>query len=74
MGGGAWQATVHGVVKSWTRLHFHFHFQRNEEHKKFKYLSYQLYTYCLSTSNLIFSALFLASINTSPLSSGSVNF
>ena len=30
MGGGAWQAAVHGVVKSWTRLSdftftFHFH-------------------------------------------------
>ena len=24
--GGAWWATVHGVAKSWTRLHFHFHF------------------------------------------------
>ena len=25
---GAWQATVHGVSKSWTRLSdFHFHFQ-----------------------------------------------
>ena len=23
---GAWQAPVHGVTKSWTRLHFHFHF------------------------------------------------
>ena len=25
----AWQATVHGITKSWTRLsdkHFHFHF------------------------------------------------
>ena len=26
MDGGAWWATVHGVVKSRTRLHFHFHF------------------------------------------------
>ena len=26
MDGGAWQAAVHGVAKSWTRLHFHFHF------------------------------------------------
>ena len=23
---GAWWAAVHGVVKSWTRLSFHFHF------------------------------------------------
>ena len=23
---GAWQAVVHGVVKSWTWFHFHFHF------------------------------------------------
>ena len=23
--GGSWWAAVHGVVKSWTRLHFHFH-------------------------------------------------
>ena len=26
MGGGAWWAAVHGVAKSWTRLHFDFHF------------------------------------------------
>ena len=26
MDGGAWEAAVHGVVKSQTRLHFHFHF------------------------------------------------
>ena len=26
MDGGAWWATVHGVAKSLTRLHFHFHF------------------------------------------------
>ena len=26
MDGGAWQAAVHGVLKSRTRLHFHFHF------------------------------------------------
>ena len=25
MDGGAWWAAVHGVAKSWTRLHFHFH-------------------------------------------------
>ena len=25
MDGGAWWAAVHGVTKSWTRLHFHFH-------------------------------------------------
>ena len=24
MDGGAWWATVHGVTKSWTQLHFHF--------------------------------------------------
>ena len=24
MDGGAWWAAVHGVAKSWTRLHFHF--------------------------------------------------
>ena len=27
MDGGAWQATDYGVTKSWTRLHFHFHFK-----------------------------------------------
>ena len=27
---GAWQATVHGVAKSWTQLsYFHFHFEAN---------------------------------------------
>ena len=26
MDGGAWWPAVHGVAKSWTRLHFHFHF------------------------------------------------
>ena len=27
MDGGAWQATVHGVAKSWTRINdFHFHY------------------------------------------------
>ena len=26
MDGGAWQAIVHGVSKSWTLLHFHFSF------------------------------------------------
>ena len=26
MDGGAWWATVHGVVKSRTQLHFHFYF------------------------------------------------
>ena len=25
MDGEAWWAAVHGVAKSWTRLHFHFH-------------------------------------------------
>ena len=25
MDGGAWQATVHGVTKSWIRLHLHHH-------------------------------------------------
>ena len=25
MDGGAWWAAVHGVAKSWTQLHFHFH-------------------------------------------------
>ena len=24
MDGGTWKAAVHGVTKSWTRLHFHF--------------------------------------------------
>ena len=24
--GGTWQAAVHGIARSWTRLHFHFHF------------------------------------------------
>ena len=24
---GSWQATDYGVTKSWTRLHFHFHFK-----------------------------------------------
>ena len=30
---GAWLATVHGIAKSWTRLHdfyFHFHINTNE--------------------------------------------
>ena len=34
MGGGAWQAAVHGVAKSWTRLSdfpFTFHFHALEE-------------------------------------------
>src|SRR5574341_461239 len=26
MDGGAWWPAVNGVAKSWTRLHFHFHF------------------------------------------------
>ena len=34
MNRGAWQATVHGVPKSWTRLSddFHFHFAPNPVH------------------------------------------
>ena len=35
MGRGAWQATVHVVTKSWTRLSdFHFHFHRQHKHSK----------------------------------------
>ena len=31
MDGGAWWATVHGVAKSRTRLHFHFHSLATQE-------------------------------------------
>ena len=27
---GAWQAVVHGIARSWTRLHFHFHVLEKE--------------------------------------------
>ena len=33
MDGGAWWATVHGVAKSRTPLHFHFHFLSEDQSK-----------------------------------------
>ena len=36
---GAWQATVHGIAKSWTQLsNLHFHFQRLKTDKVFRCL------------------------------------
>ena len=61
---GAWQATVHGIAKSWTQLsNLHFHFQRLKTDKVFRclwlcnyhvtifYLRVKLYTYILFSAS-----------------------